>query len=55
MAYTRDDGMMSPVQLASIMLDAAIACVGHYSSRDEYKGFRKTAVGFEVTSSSRKR
>lgn len=50
--YTPDEGMMSPVQLTSTMMQAAVALGAQYSPRDSFKSFRKTAVGYEVTSSS---
>ncbi len=53
--YTPDEGMMSPVQLTSKMLDAAIARGAYYSSHDAYEGIRKTSSGYEITSTSGKR
>ncbi|SAK93608.1 FAD dependent oxidoreductase [Caballeronia hypogeia] len=53
--YTPDEGMMSPVQLTSKMLEAAIARGAHYSPHDAYESFRKTAGGYEVQSASGKR
>jgi glycine/D-amino acid oxidase-like deaminating enzyme len=53
--YTPDEGMMSPVQLTSRMLEAAIARGVHYSPHDAYECFRKTAAGYEITSRSGKR
>ncbi|HEY2021497.1 FAD-binding oxidoreductase [Paraburkholderia sp.] len=53
--YTPDEGIMSPVQLTSTMLEAAVARGAHYSPHDAYQGFRKTAAGYEITSDSGKR
>ena len=53
--YTPDEGMMSPVELTSKMLDAAIARGAHYSPHDAYEGFRKTSSGYEITSTKGKR
>jgi glycine/D-amino acid oxidase-like deaminating enzyme len=50
--YTPDEGMMSPVQLTSTMLDAAMARGAHYSPHDAYEGFRKIAGGYQITSAS---
>ncbi|QIE30177.1 tRNA 5-methylaminomethyl-2-thiouridine biosynthesis bifunctional protein MnmC (plasmid) [Caballeronia sp. SBC1] len=53
--YTPDEGMMSPVQLTSTMLQAAIVRGARYSPHDVYESFEKTSAGYEVTSSSGKR
>ncbi|AFT90010.1 tRNA 5-methylaminomethyl-2-thiouridine biosynthesis bifunctional protein MnmC [Paraburkholderia phenoliruptrix] len=53
--YTPDEGMMSPVQLTSKMLDAAIARGAHYSPHDAYEGFCKTSGGYEITSTTGRR
>ena len=50
--YTPDEGMMSPVQLTSMMLDAAVAHGAQYSAHDAYQGFVKTAGGYEIKSRS---
>lgn len=48
--YTPDEGMMAPVQLTSTMLDEAVALGVTYSPHDAYTGFKKTAAGYEITS-----
>jgi len=53
--YTPDEGMMSPVELTSMMLDAAVAHGAQYSPHDAYQGFAKTAGSYEIQSSSGKR
>lgn len=53
--YTPDEGMMSPVELTSAMLDAAIERGVHYSPHDAYEGFRQTSGGYEITSTTGKR
>ncbi|WP_184049791.1 FAD-binding oxidoreductase [Paraburkholderia sp. MM5384-R2] len=53
--YTPDEGMMSPVQLTSKMLNAAVARGAHYSPHDAYEGFRKISGRYEITSTTGKR
>ncbi|WP_244851049.1 FAD-binding oxidoreductase [Caballeronia sp. SL2Y3] len=53
--YTPDEGMMSPVQLTSKMLDAAVARGAEYSPHDAYRGFSKTGSGYVIQSERGKR